>query len=353
MGADLLKQYKSRVDRELERFFNQKLKKAEKIDPSSKEMVRLLKEYNLRGGKRIRAAMVYYGYRCFKNSKLNEILKATMSIELVQSYLLIHDDIIDNSDIRRGKPALHKSYEKIYKNYPKNINPSHFGASMAIIAGDILAAFANEILAKLKLKEKYKTKAIGKLNWVNHTVIYGQALDMLSNFKPITASDVSLIHRMKTASYTVEGPLHIGALLAGANNKQLKILSNYGIPLGKAFQIQDDILGLFGDEKKTGKPADSDLKEGKQTLLILKALEKADPKQKQIIKKALGNPKLTKSQLNQVRNIVKQTGSLGFCHDKAKEMIIQAKSAIQKSRFKKPGKEFLINIAGYMLEREY
>ncbi|MBD3355240.1 polyprenyl synthetase family protein [Candidatus Woesearchaeota archaeon] len=349
-----LKEYKAIVDKEIEKFFNKKLKKAENIDSSSVELIKILKKYCL-GGKRIRAAMLFHGYRCFKNKNLKEIVKASMSIELIQSYFLIHDDIMDRSDIRRGKPALHKVYEKISKKRYKKSDHPHFGASMAILAGDILVAFADEIIADLKnIRPRHKNAAIKKLQHINHTVIYGQVLDILSELKPVTIKDISLIHRMKTASYTVEGPLHVGALLAGANKKQLKILKKYGVPLGKAFQIQDDILGLFGDEKKTGKPADSDVKEGKQTLLILKALEKADPKQKTTIKRALGNPNLTKSQLEEVRNIVKQTGSLEYCQNLAKSLIQKAKSALKKARFKKQGREFLLGeIAEYMLERKY
>jgi geranylgeranyl diphosphate synthase type I len=353
MTIETLKSYKVKVDKELEKFFNEKIKKAKLISPSSVEMVKLLKEYNLRAGKRIRAAMVYYGYRCFSNKNTGQILKVSMCIELVQSCLLIHDDIIDNSDIRRGSLALHKVYEKISNKRYKNKNAPHFGVSMAIIAGDILAAFANEILTKINIKEKYKSDAVRELNNVICTVIYGQVLDILSELEPVTKKDLSLIHRLKTASYTVEGPLHIGALLAGANKKQLQLLSNYGIPLGKAFQIQDDILGLFGDEKKTGKPADSDLKEGKKTLLILKALEKANKQQKEIIKKALGNKNLEKKQLEDVRKIVTETGSLEYSQKLARKLINQAKSVIQKSRFKKQGKSFLIRIADYMLEREF
>ena len=209
--------YKQIIDKELELFFNEKLRKAEKIDPSSVEMINLLREYTLRGGKRIRAALVYYGYRCFSNKKLSQIIKASMCIELMQSYFLIHDDVMDNSDLRRGKPSLHKTYETICKKRYKNTDSNHFGISMAILAGDILSAFANEILARVNIKDKYKIAAINILNHTTNKVVYGQVLDILSELKPVKAKDISLIHKMKTASYTIECPLHIGALLAGAD----------------------------------------------------------------------------------------------------------------------------------------
>jgi len=349
----MLERYKKIVDKELNNFFNDKLVKAESIDYSSKEMIELLKEFTLRGGKRLRAALLYYGYRCFSNKNLGEIIKASMALELIQSYLLIHDDIMDNDSIRRNGPTLHISYKNIAQRKYKKIDSVHFGMSMAILAGDICCSFANEIISKLEIKDKYKTKALKSLNHSVHKVIYGQSLDVLSGLRPVDIKDIEKIHKLKTATYTIEAPLHIGALLAGAKPKQLKILSHYSIPLGKAFQIQDDILGIFGDKAKFGKPIGSDLKEGKKTLLILKALEKADALQKQKIKQALGNKNLTNNELNDVREIIIKTGSLDYSKKISKKLIEKAKSAIKNVRFKEKGKDFLLKLADYLKNREY
>jgi len=349
----MLDNYKRLVEKELDLFFKDKLEKADKIDPSSKQMIELLKEFTLRGGKRLRAALVYYGYRCFSNKNLKEIIKASVTMELIQSYLLIHDDIIDNDDLRRNGPTLHISYKNIAKRKYKKIDSNHFGLSMAILAGDICAAFANEIMAKLKIKEKNKIQALNVLNHSLHHVIYGQVLDVLSELRIITNKDIEKIHRLKTATYTIESPLHIGALLAGAKQKHLKTLSNYAIPLGKAFQIKDDILGMFGEKEKVGKPVGSDIKEGKKNLLILKALESATPAQRQAIEEALGNQDLTKNQLNQVRAIVIKTGSLSYSQNLAKNLVKKAKSAIKSAKFRPVGKNFLLKIADYIEKRDY
>ena len=334
---------KDQINKELQKFFNKKLETTQGIE---KNMVKLLREYTLRGGKRIRAQMIVQGYNSIK--KINkEIIKTSIAIELIQSYLLIHDDIIDNSDLRRGKPSMHKIYEQV-----KSPDPKQFGISMAIIIGDLASTYANEIITDSNFKEKRKNQAIKQLNKTVETVIYGQALDIISNFKKITKEQVKEIHKKKTASYTFEGPLKIGAILAGANNKQLKILHNYGINLGQAFQLQDDILGMFGEKEKIGKPIDSDLKEGKQTLLILKALEKANKKQKTTIKKALGNKKLKKSDLKQVQNIIKETNSLKHSQELSNKLTLKAKEIMQKSNLRTEATEFLLNIADNMLERE-
>lgn len=338
-----LKQFKTKLDKELEIFFNKRIKEAKSIDPSAKQIMTSLKNFTLGSGKRIRAALIYYGFKCFKNNNEKELLKASMCIELIQSYLLIHDDIIDKDELRRGKPTLHKQYEK-------NNNP-HYGISMAILAGDILSSLATQLLAYTKFKNKLK--AIAELNKIIPKVIYGQILDIKSELKLPTEKSIDKIHHLKTATYTVEGPLHIGAILAGANEKYLKQLSRYAIPLGKAFQIQDDILGLFADEKKLGKPIGSDLREGKNTLLIIKALEKANLKQKLTIKKALGNSNLTKSQIDKIRKIIVSTGSLQYSKSLAEKLIKKAKSELNKIKLKKQGKEFLLEIADYMVNRDF
>ncbi|MBW2993114.1 polyprenyl synthetase family protein, partial [Candidatus Woesearchaeota archaeon] len=299
-----LENLKQKIDRELRLFFEKRITEAAKIDVSAKEMMEFLRDYSLRGGKRIRVAMIYYGYRCFRKNKEKELLKAAICMELIQSSFLIHDDIIDCDDLRRGGLTLHKSYEKKYKN-------KHFGESMAIIAGDLILTLANQTLAYSDFNKKDKLKAISKLNQVIHKVIYGQALDILSGIKKsMNEKDVLNIHYLKTASYTVEGPLHIGALLAGAKQKDLDVLSEYAVRIGKAFQIQDDILGLFADAKKLGKPIGSDIKQGKKTLLILRALENGTKAQKAFIKKHLGNEKIKKKDIEKFRKIIKDTGAL-------------------------------------------
>lgn len=341
----LLALYKQELDRHLEAFFNDKIEKAQYIDPASVEMVDLLKQYTLRGGKRLRAALVYYGYRCIAAHN-PEVLRASMSAELIQSFLLIHDDIMDNDDLRRGGPSLHKAYETLARRY--KTDSKHFGASMAILAGDICYSFANEIIASSDFPSENKIKALAYLNHTVHTVIYGQLLDILSNYRKEV--DPVQIQAMKTTAYTFEGPLYIGALLAGADRQQLRALSNYARPLGLAFGLQDDILGMFGDEKKLGKPVGTDLKEGKKTMLILKALENANKQEKAIIKKALGRqPK----QLKQVQDIIIKTGSLEHSKRLMHSLAEDAKDALEKASFKPKGKNFLLSLPDQITEREY
>lgn len=337
-----LKEFKTKVELEIKKFFEEKEKKASKIDKFAKEVIILLKKYTLNGGKRLRASFLYYGYKCFSSNE-KDLIKASIAMELIQSYLLIHDDIIDNDDYRRGKPAFHVQTKKISKD----------GKGLAIIAGDICFSLANELISSTSFKDSKKIKALKFMNRMNKWVCYGQVLDLISNNnKNHQLKDTNKINILKTAMYTTYGPLVLGAILAGANDKKIKQLEKYALPLGEAFQIQDDILGMFGNEKKIGKPIGSDIKEGKKTLLYLKAIEFSKEKDKTYLKKQLGR-KQTKTSINKIRKIITKCGSLNYCNNKNKELIQKSKKEAEKMKFKKEGKIFLIDICDYLENRKY
>lgn len=360
-----LKMYKEIVDHQLNIFFRQRVHDLMEIDPFASYMLRLLRDFTMRGGKRIRPALMYYSYRLFSNENLDEIIKASAAFELIQSYLLIHDDIIDKDSLRRGGLTMHEMYKHAHiKNFEKehmnhgmlNIKEysAHFGTSMAILTGDAANHLANLIMLNLKIPDERKINAVSELNRLVHRVIYGEALDVLAETKKkVTESDILKIHHLKTASYTFEGPLLVGAILAGATSAQLKILSDYAVPLGQAFQLHDDILGVFGDEKKLGKPVGSDLREGKQTLLVIKALQGSDAREKKIIRDAMGNPDITQEQIEDVQAVMITTGALDHSRKLAKKLINKAKISLEKLKISNESKDFLMGIADYMLERKY
>lgn len=352
--SEQLSELKEKIDVRLKKFFDARIKEVEIVDPSAVEMMKLLQNYTLRGGKRVRAALIYHGYRCFKKGMEEELLKAAMSIELIQSYLLIHDDVIDRDDLRRSGPTIHKSYKDIHLERFDKKDPHHFGNSMAIMAGDILSSLATQLLAYSNFSKNARLKAIIKLNQVIHKVVYGEVMDILSEVKNgMSENDIRTIYKLKTASYTIEGPLIIGAILANASYEDMRLLSEYAVPLGEAFQVYDDILGLYGDEKSLGKPIGSDIVEGKMTLLMQKAFDKADKKQKAALKKALGNRELTKKQLDEVRSIVKGTGSLDYSIKLAEQLVRKSRRAMQRADFRPESKDFLINVTDYLIRRTY
>jgi geranylgeranyl diphosphate synthase type I len=160
------------------------------------------------------------------------------------------------------------------------------------------------------------------------------------------------MYEYKTAKYTIEGPLHLGGILAGASDDLIDCFSDYAVPIGIAFQIQDDILGIFGNESKLGKPVGSDISSGKQTILVLKALEKADKKQRKIMGEILGKKNLAMKEIEKFRNIIRDTGSLEYARKISTDFIYQGKNAIESAKINREAKDFLTGIADYMISRE-
>lgn len=350
-----LESFKIKLDKELEKFFDKKLFEAKKISPEAYELMSRIEDLTLRGGKRIRAALLYYSYLAFSGKNREAALFASMSMELAETYLLIHDDIMDNDVLRRGGITIHHQYKnKALKNELSKISAKNYGVSMAILAGDIACALSNEIIINSKFEPKLCNKAVRELNKIYTLEGFGQSMDIETQFKRnVKKSEVLSIYGLKTVPYTFDGPLRIGAILAGASDGRLEKLSRFANYLGLAFQIQDDILGMFGSQEKLGKPVTSDLKEGKKTLLILEALKKANHKQKEIINQNLGNKSVAISNLKQVRRVVAETGSLQVSKNFAEKLVDRAIKELNQIKLKRIGKRFLLGIAEYMINRDY
>ncbi|MGC8663022.1 MAG: polyprenyl synthetase family protein [Thermoplasmata archaeon] len=336
---EYLESYPKKVENELKSFFEKKKQAA--IDEKVKEIIEIIEEYTLRGGKRLRPILMIIGYKLSGGKNEREIIVASASIELIQSYLLIHDDIIDESDLRRGKPTLHKIYETIYKD-------KKYAESMAIIAGDLASVYAQEILDQADFPVERKYRAMLKMAEIVEETGYGQVLDVSSNQREkFGEEELLLLLTYKTAKYTLEGPLIMGAILAG--NNDFSMITNYSIPVGIAFQLQDDILGLYGTEEKIGKPVTSDLEEGKKTLLMIKTME--NPKYKNEILKLLGKKNISLEELEIVRKIVKDSGALDYTYSLAKDMV--SKGIKSLGNIDTQEKLFLKEFADYVIKRNF
>lgn len=349
-----------KINRELEKYFDYEIKNAfgvsNKERQLSKHILQHIKEHNLRPAKRLRASFVYYSYKLIGGKKEKDILKAAMSIELVHTALLMHDDFMDQDDTRRGLPTTHEYYKKFHSSNNFRFNPLHYGESMAVNAGDAALCLGYEILGKSNFDSNKKLKALNRLLTGITNTAYGQAFDITLEGKgKATEKDITDLHLAKTAIYTYENPMHIGAILAGANQKDLKLIDKYAIPGGIAFQLQDDILGLFGNPEKTGKPAHSDLRQGKMTLLIIKALEFANSKQKKRLMEVWGKRGLIEKDANDIRKIVVDTKSLEYSKKVSIKWAKKAQKAIplmKRREWNKKAINYLDGIAQYMVERE-
>ncbi|MDP2933052.1 MAG: polyprenyl synthetase family protein, partial [bacterium] len=241
---------------------------------------RQAQEFILRKGKRIRPLLFilsYKGYTKRKSHSDRNLFRSGASIELLHDYMLIHDDVIDASELRRSKPTLHKVFDKKIGL----VNNQNIGPQLAIVTGDIIFALAIEAFLAVDEDMQRKEKALRKLVETAAYTGAGEFIDVVFGRKKInelTEKDIMLNYTLKTAKYTFECPLLMGAILAGAKESELKKLSKLGISAGQAFQIFDDLLDLFAAEKTIGKPVLTDLSESKKTWLVFKAYRNLDPK---------------------------------------------------------------------------
>ncbi|MBI2032542.1 MAG: polyprenyl synthetase family protein [Candidatus Levybacteria bacterium] len=316
-------------------------------------MVDIHAESNL-GGKKFRGALVQLGYESAGGQDRDGILRASLAFEVVHNAFLVHDDIMDNTDLRRGRLSVHRRYATLGEEKFPTRDADHFGVSMGINVGDLGAATAYEILIDTNFPPEKVLAAIRRLNRVIIMTTFGEALDL--GFNPLSPDmrprDILRLHLYKTAEYSFAGPLQLGAILADADVDTLLRLSKFALPLGISFQIKDDILGMFASEQLLGKPVDSDIKEGKNTLLILKARELGNLEEQEFLDYAYGNPRATQEDLERIRQIVKSTGSLEYSEGMMRRLADNAKRNATKITSNPQWQTIFYGLADLMTARD-
>ena len=344
--------FKGRFDGVLNRFLQDKVEEAGKIRPELARMLEVCTEFVMAGGKRLRPAFVYYGWKAVNGvGDEDVILKAAVPLELVHAGALVHDDVMDNSDLRRGRPTVHKVFEKEMGN-------AEVGRSLAIVAGDMVLALADEAFSAYPDFGGNFKNARMCFDEMCKEINYGQHLDVVANLLPSIGEDwIMKVMRYKTAGYTVEKPLLIGAILGGSSPGLLSRISEFGVNLGVAFQIKDDLLGMFGNQEKVGKPVDSDLKEGKKTLLTAKTLERLwnEGRQTETTKfqAILGNPNLTPDEYHWCQELMRETGAVDYCQDRVEELTEAAVKSLSQADINDEAKRYLVGISTFLVAREY
>lgn len=352
-----LRDFKARFDPKIAAYFDKTLADIKEEDDLVYQAFGHVKTMTMVGGKRLRPAFMYYGYLAAGGEDRERLLNTAVAVELVHMFLLVHDDIIDRDALRHGEPTLHERYRAWGKRYLNLENPEHFGDSIALIVGDMLFALGNDIIFTSGFPEKNLYAALSRMqNIISHTVA-GQARDIYIEYRgEATTEEILTMYEKKTARYTVEGPLHLGMLLAGGPPELATELTRYALPIGIAFQIQDDILGIYGNEDRIGKPVGSDIREGKITLLVSYVFEYADRKTKEEIRALLKKGKsLTMEDVERFRTIIRETGALARAKELAEEYIRTGERALEEMQtpIAPEAREFLLGVAGYMAKREY
>lgn len=335
------------IENSLSEFFDSKLR--EISDPFIHDIVTKIRGFTLNGGKRVRPILVQMGHDLYNRNK-DGVVKASASIEILQTYLLIHDDIIDQSDFRRGKPSFHRQVEFTIKD--RTPDARRIAENLAIVAGDLAESYAHQVILESGVPFKQAYLASLELSNIIEKTGYGQLIDVESPFREdFNEESLMQLHLWKTAKYTVQGPLKMGAILSGTESDFTDLLE-YGDALGIAFQLHDDIIGLFGDESVTGKPVKSDVNEGKKTLLMLKAIQESSGDQAAFIKDCLKSGNVSDEDFAKLKDIVVNTGSLDYSSRMAADMVRKAKEHLRLIRGDSDVKNFLEWFADYLVSRK-
>ena len=302
---------RARVDARLSAFLDRTQRSLEDISPIARDLMEPLRVFT-EGGKRVRAVLLWWGYELAGGRDTGAIAAAAGSVELLHAAALMHDDIIDASETRRGRPAVHARFRDRHRTAAMTGDPDLYGTSAGIIAGDLCLALSEELFDEGGFANSPAARTAHAA--LRRDVMLGQFLDVelqaacLPRETLRRRADEVLTH--KTAAYTVVQPLVLGAALAGAPQDLLDELAAFGLPLGRAFQMRDDVLGVFGDPAVTGKPAGDDLVQGKRTILVAEVLDRAPAADAQWFEERLGHADITTEDIARMTAIIVDSGAL-------------------------------------------
>jgi geranylgeranyl diphosphate synthase type I len=337
----LLKQVRREVETRLTALFEQKLMDADPLGPDVVALVDALRDLTMRGGKRFRPALLVAAYRAVDDEAPETVaLDAGAALELLQSYLLVHDDWMDRDDVRRGGPAVHA------------LLAHHFGSrtmgdASALLAGDYASAMALEALASIETTGDRVARAIHLFARIQQDAIRGQQIDLVGR-----PQNIEVMHDLKTGSYTVRGPMLLGAILAGADAATLERLTRFANPLGVAFQLRDDLLGAFGHPKETGKPFGSDIRSGKKTALADEALSRVGVSDRHAITDTIGRRDATDGEIKNVVEMYERCGARAAVERRLSQLVKKAISALAEGELSKRGTAWLLGAAATLTVRE-
>ncbi|WP_018353507.1 polyprenyl synthetase family protein [Longispora albida] len=337
--------FRHRVSAALEGFLAAQHARLGTIDPALIPVAETLAEFVLGGGKRMRPAFAYWGFRGAGGTDTDEVVACLSALELVQASALIHDDVMDSSDTRRGLPAVHRRFATLHSAEGWAGDPESFGQSAAILLGDLCLSWSDEMFDGSGADPVAVARARPLFDEMRTEVTAGQYLDVLA----VATRDTSLeraskIAVYKSAKYTVERPILIGGALAGAPASLMASYSAYGLPLGEAFQLRDDVLGVFGDPAVTGKPAGDDLREGKRTYLVAAAMAAGSAAEREAVSTLLGDPGLDEPGIDRLREIIVSTGALAAAEARIAELTAAAYAALEAAEVADDARKVLASL---------
>lgn len=324
------------------------------IGPELEPVASALKGFLLVSGKRFRPLFASIGYLGTGATLTPHHLTALSSVELIHVCALIHDDIMDASDTRRGAPSIHRHFEAMHRSQEYVGSAEQFGTASAILLGDLALVWASKMLHESKIPTDQIIASLPVFDEMEVELMAGQYLDIHEQALGSESVERSLkVARYKSGKYSIERPLHFGAAIANTNPERFyPIYSAYGLPLGEAFQLRDDLLGVFGDSAQTGKPAGDDLREGKRTVLMALAGERANQSQRSTLKELFGKPDLTLDEIETIRKVIINTGAHDHLEGLITKLTQEAVAAIDNPLINKEAQILLHEMATIATQRK-
>jgi geranylgeranyl diphosphate synthase type II len=315
------------IDQTLADFFEVSIEQAKNVDQHYAHLWQYLHTLHSSGGKRLRPKIVVMAYTAFGGTDITSITPVACAQELLHFSMLIHDDIIDRDTTRYGVDNITGSYEKVYAPFVTDTaDRRHYANSAAIMAGDLMIAAAHKMITESNIEDSQKLAAIKIMYKSMFDVAGGELLDTELAFRPFGSIEPLKVAHYKTASYSFVGPLLTGASLAGATLQERSLLRDFGVYLGIAYQLTDDLLGVFGDESKTGKSNSGDIREGKKTYLIERTLSSLSTDQRSLFESIFGKQDATTVDISLVKDMIISSGGK---HDTEKRIDLYVERAYE------------------------
>lgn len=340
--------FRALLDEELHDFLRARQDQAPEL---AAELRRLI----LAGGKRIRPTFAWWGWRAAGGAPpADAVVRAMVALELLQCCALVHDDVMDRSTTRRGKLSVHESFAARHRRERWAASARQYGDSAAILVGDLALVWADDALVSAGLPADALSRVWVPWQAMRTEMIMGQHLDLLA----VARREESLEHAVrvaafKTAAYTVERPLHLGAVLAGAAAGVVDCLRAYGHDIGVAFQLRDDLIGVFGDPSVTGKPVGEDLREGKRTPLMAIALSRAQgqPAAQRLLRRCLESGTVSERTVNDVRALLVELGAVSAVEEHIEMLAGSGLAALERAEIDDEARHALVRLADRAVAR--
>jgi len=350
LPLEQLKSLREQVEAQLKGFLSEQSEYFTSIAPELEPAATSLTAFVINGGKRFRPLFAAVGAMGAGSQLSAAEFRAFASLELLQACALVHDDLMDASDTRRGEPAIHKLFQSMHESENYRGKATQFGLSAAVLIGDLALIWSDQMLNSSGIKNESLLAALSVHDEMRVELIAGQYLDVFEQARGTQSVAQALnIARYKSAKYTIERPLHLGAAIAIPDETKraqiVSIYSEFGLPLGEAFQLRDDLLGVFGDPKVTGKPAGDDLREGKRTVLMAMTHDRISGPAEAEFLKEFGNPDISESAIARLQEIISETGAAIHVEDLIEELTSTALEALNRDEIVPQARELLTEMA--------